>query len=105
MIVDLGTDDSSRLNKTRPAVVVQSDRGNRNADHTIVVPLSRGDGSYPFHVDVPGGDTGLNGRSHARCSHVTSVCLSADVSHVIGSVPDRKMVEVENGLQMTLGMS
>lgn len=104
VIVDLGTDDSSRLNKTRPAVVVQSDRGNRNAEHTIVVPTSRGEGSYPFHVDLPAGDTGLDGRCHTRCAHVTSVCLSADVSHVVGSIPDWKMNRIEDALQMTLGM-
>lgn len=104
VIVDFGTDDSSRLNKTRPAVVVQSDRGNRNAEHTIVVPASRGEGSYPFHVELPTGDTGLNDRCHTRCSHATTVCLSVDVSHVVGHVPERKMDDIEAALQMTLGM-
>jgi len=105
VIVDLGVDESATLNKRRPAVVIQNDRGNQHAEHTIVVPLSRGEGSYPFHVEVSPRYTGLDDRSHARCAHVTTVCLSAHVRRVLGRVPEWKLSDIEDGLQMTLGMS
>ena len=62
--VDLGgpSDDHTRggeIYKTRPAVVIQNDVGNKHSVTTIIAPISGGHTNYPFSRQ----SLGIDGRT------------------------------------------
>jgi len=50
VIVHLDPTEGHEMKKTRPAVVVQNDIGNKNASTTIVAPATGTYSGYPFEV-------------------------------------------------------
>jgi mRNA-degrading endonuclease toxin of MazEF toxin-antitoxin module len=57
VIVRLDPAEGHEMRKTRPAVVVQNDVGNKNSKTTIVAPATGTYRSYPFEVLVEASDS------------------------------------------------
>ena len=105
-IVELDPTRGSEQRGTRPCLVVQNDIGNENAPTTVVVPLTTSfdDKFYPFEVLVPADECVLREDSVALCSQLRTVSIEHRIVDVIGSVPDKRMDEVDTALEYSLGL-
>jgi mRNA interferase MazF len=64
------------IGKTRPAVIVQNDVGNKVSPTTIVAAItdhSDKKAAYPFCVKVPRGVGGMRKQSLINCAHLRTI--------------------------------
>ena len=106
VVVELDPTRGSEQRGTRPCLVVQNDIGNENAPTTIVVPFTTSfdDELYPFEVLVPAEESNLQEDSVAVCSQIRTVSIEQRIKTVIGSIPDKRMSEVDTALEYSLGL-
>jgi mRNA interferase MazF len=92
------------MGKTRPAVIVQNDMGNRNSPTTIVATItSRLSGlDYPFVVQVPTGV--LPKASVVNCAHVRTVDTCRIKPGRIAVLDATTMALVDDALRASLGL-
>ena len=88
----------SELQKTRPVVVVSISPLNKARRTIVVVPLST---SAPVieYLNVE-----LTGGSVARCEHIRSID-KARLADKIGSISERDMTKIEDGISRIIGIS
>lgn len=95
----------AEIRKTRPALVVQNDIGNRFGETTIVaaisstlkLPLS------PVAVLIPGREGGLEADSLVRLDHLRSVDKSRLLRR-LGTVSAETMHDVDQAIAISLGL-
>jgi mRNA interferase MazF len=107
--VDLGgpSDDDTRggeIYKTRPAVVIQNDVGNKHSVTTVVAPISGGHTNYPFHVNLPESMDGLSKDSHVQLDQIRTVDIEERVVDKYGTVSQAQMAEIEDAIRISLGL-
>ena len=107
--VDLGSpnDDDTRggeIYKTRPAVVIQNDVGNKRSVTTIVAPISGGHTNYPFHVNIPGSTDELNKDSHVQLDQIRTVDIQERIVDKHGTVSPSQMEKIEDAIRISLGL-
>ena len=107
--VDLGgpSDDGTRggeIYKTRPAVVIQNDVGNKHSVTTIIAPISGGHTNYPFQVNVPGSMDELNKDSHIELDQIRTVDIEERIMDKHGTVSPPQMDEIEDAIRISLGL-
>ena len=107
--VDLGgpNDDDTRggeIYKTRPAVVIQNDVGNKHSVTTIVAPISGGHTNYPFHVNLPGSMDGLNKDSHVQLDQIRTADIQERIIDRHGTVSPSQMEKIEDAIRISLGL-
>jgi mRNA interferase MazF len=92
------------MGKTRPALVIQNDDGNRNSPTTIVVTItSRLLGlDYPFFVEVPEGV--LPKASVVNCAHIRTVDKSRMKPGRLAMLDAATMARVDEALRASLGL-
>jgi len=92
------------MGKTRPAVIVQNDDGNRNSPTTIVATVtSRLVGlDYPFVVAIPEGV--LPKTSVVNCSHIRTVDKSRIKPGRIAKLDGTTMTRLDDALRASLGL-
>lgn len=93
------------MGKTRPALVVQNDAGNRNSPTTIVVTItSRLAGrDYPFFVAVPPGV--LSKPSVVNCAHIRTVDKARMKPGRVAVLDTETMSRVDDALRASLGLT
>jgi mRNA interferase MazF len=95
----------SEINKTRPALIVQNDLGNRASAVTIVAAITATvKRAYPFQVSIPAGESGLRQDSVVTLNHVRSVDRQRLVQR-LGKVSNETMRAVESAILVTFGIS
>lgn len=104
VIVRLDPSEGSESKKTRPAVVVQNDVGNRNANTTIVAPAIGTHRGYPFEVAVEADDSPFEKDSSVRLDQVRVVSTQTRIHSVVGSLDDSTMAEIDDALTLSLGL-
>lgn len=106
VVVELDPTEGSEQRGTRPCLVVQNDVGNENAPTTIVVPCttSFGDRIFPFEVLLPAAECALREDSVAICSQIRTVSIEHRIRENLGSVPTKRMDEVDRALEYSLGL-
>lgn len=95
----------AEIQKTRPALILQNDIGNRTSDITIVAAVSsqlKGK-RYPFEVIVPTAQGGLTANSRILLNHIRSVDKRRLVRR-LGSMSPERMREVERALLISFGI-
>ena len=105
--VDLRGAEGKEKKDTRPCVVVQNDTGNHFSPMTIVAPITdaRQDKSLPVQVPVgPADCAALTKLSVVECGHLRTVDRDIRVEAHLGSMPARKMAEVDKALSISLGL-
>ena len=107
--VDLGgpSDDDTRggeIYKTRPAVVIQNDVGNKHSVTTIVAPVSGGHTNYPFHVNLPGSMDELDKDSHVQLNQIRTVDVDERIVDKYGTVAPSQMEAIEDDIRISLGL-
>ena len=93
----------------RPVIVVSLDARNRHprAHNVLVVPLSTSihKSSYPAHLLLTAGETGLAEDSIARAEDVTVVAKSAllEPRHPLRTVSNRRICELAERVKLAMG--
>ncbi|MFC7187612.1 type II toxin-antitoxin system PemK/MazF family toxin [Halorubrum yunnanense] len=104
VIVRLDPAEGHEIKKTRPAVVIQNDIGNRNSSTTIVAPITGTYREYPFEVFVEADGSPLGKDSSIRLDQIRTVSVPERIRSVAGSLHGPTMAEVDEALQLSLGL-
>ena len=104
VIVRLDPAEGHELEKTRPAVVVQNDVGNRNSSTTIVAPATGTHRGYPFEVLVEASDAPFQQDSSVRLDQLRVVFIERRIQSVIGSLDAATMREIDEALRLSLDL-
>lgn len=101
----------------RPALVVQSDLGNRFSPTTVVAAITRTipPQSYPFIVIIEPEESGLPARSAVNCAQIATIQQTGTTSRLrpprgstrlepIGRLDTEKMRAVDAALAFNLGL-
>ncbi len=94
------------IQKTRPAVVIQNDIGNRHSPVTIVAAVTSklSPTPYPVEVDIaPGKGSGLTLPSAVLLSQIRSVDRERLVKR-LGALDPATMRKVDESLKISLGL-
>ncbi|MCH7659081.1 MAG: type II toxin-antitoxin system PemK/MazF family toxin [Euryarchaeota archaeon] len=95
---------SSEMKKTRPAVVVQNDVGNRNSSTTIVVPATGTYRGYPFEVLVEASNSPVEKDSSVRLDQIRVISIEKRVHSVVGSLDAPTMTAIDDALRLSLAL-
>lgn len=98
--------EGAHIEKTRPAVIVQNDVGNRYAPHTIVAAVrgAVGRGDLPVFVRLPKGTAGLKKDSVIDCGHITTVAIE-QLGRRLGALSSAHMTELDTALKRSLDLT
>jgi mRNA interferase MazF len=107
--VDLGGKDDddtrgSEIYKSRRAVVVQNDQGNKHSPTTIIAPISKGHTGYPFHVNLAGSLDELEMDSHVQLDQLRTVDIAARITKTYGQLSATHMADVDDAIRVSLGL-
>jgi mRNA interferase MazF len=94
------------IKKTRPALVIQNDVGNRYSAVTIVAAITSNVSPVPYPVEVvvePTTANGLEARSSIRLDQIRTVDRLRLVRR-LGVVDSSTMTKVDEALKISLGM-
>ncbi|WP_439026628.1 type II toxin-antitoxin system PemK/MazF family toxin [Haloarchaeobius sp. DT45] len=103
-VVRLDPAEGHEMRKTRPAVVVQNDVGNRNSSTTIVAPATGTYRGYPFEVLVEADGSPFSKDSSVRLDQVRVVSIEKRIHSVAGSLDSETMDAVDGALKLSLGL-
>lgn len=106
-LVNLDPVVGHEIGRSRPAVVVQNDVGNRFSPTTIVVAITdytARKSKYPICVTLKAGEGGLNKKSIANASQVRTIDLERLGKHRLGHVSDDVMRHLDEALMTSLGL-
>ncbi|HCI80949.1 MAG TPA: hypothetical protein DHW02_14810 [Ktedonobacter sp.] len=91
---------------TRPALVVQNDRGNASPSYplTIVASMSRTERELPLHVRIsPNEENGLTDYTDVKCEQVMTIEKSR-LLRKRGSITPDELARVDNALKLSLNL-
>ncbi len=97
----------SEIGKTRPAVVVQNDVGNRFSPTIIVVAITRfskAKSRFPFCVPIAPGEGGLTAASIANTAQIRTVDRRRIADQLLGQLPPEVMQQIDAALVLSLGL-
>jgi mRNA interferase MazF len=95
------------IRKTRPALVIQNDIGNRYSPVTIVAAITSAVSPVPFPVEVvvdPTAENGLDVRSSIRLDQIRSVDRLRLIRS-LGALDAVDMDKVDQALKISLGLT
>ncbi len=104
VIVRLDPAEGHEMKKTRPAVVVQNDVGNKNSSTTIIAPATGTYRGYPFEVLVEASDSPFEKDSSVRLDQIRVVSIETRIQSVVGSLDKATMAEIDDALKVSLGL-
>ncbi|MBI2583916.1 MAG: type II toxin-antitoxin system PemK/MazF family toxin [Candidatus Aenigmarchaeota archaeon] len=104
-LVNLDPVIGSEQGKTRPAVVIQNDIGNRYSPVTIVAAMTSRifEKEFPTNVFVPKEESGLSEDSTILLNQIRTVDTKRLVRK-IGRLSRKKMKEVDEAIKISLGI-
>lgn len=91
---------------TRPALVIQNDRGNASTSYplTIVASMSRTERELPLHVRiVPTPENGLTNATDVKCEQVMTIEKSR-LLRKRGSISSDELARVDHALRLSLNL-
>jgi mRNA interferase MazF len=91
---------------TRPALVIQNDRGNSSASYplTIVASMSRTERELPLHVRIaPTPENGLSDYTDVKCEQVMTIEKSR-LLRKRGSISNDELARVDHALKLSLSL-
>jgi mRNA interferase MazF len=91
---------------TRPALIIQNDRGNASSNYplTIVASMSRTERELPLHVRItPSIENGLTDYTDVKCEQVMSIEKSRLLRRR-GSISNEELARVDNALKLSLSL-
>jgi mRNA interferase MazF len=91
---------------TRPALIIQNDRGNASSSYplTIVASMSRTERELPLHVRIsPTPENGLTDYTDVKCEQMMTIEKSR-LLRKRGAITPEEMRRVDGALRLSLGM-
>jgi mRNA interferase MazF len=91
---------------TRPALVIQNDRGNTSPSYplTIVASMSRTERELPLHVRIaPNSENGLTDSTDVKCEQVMTIEKSR-LLRKRGSISNKELTQVDQALKLSLNL-
>jgi len=91
---------------TRPALVIQNDRGNASSTYplTIVASMSRTERELPLHVRIaPSEENGLTDFTDVKCEQVMTIEKSRLI-RLRGSISSEELGRVDTALKVSLSL-
>ncbi|MFH1664152.1 MAG: type II toxin-antitoxin system PemK/MazF family toxin [archaeon] len=106
LLVNFDPVKGSEQGKTRPALVVQNDIGNRYSNTTIVVPITSKikEKDYPTDFFVTAKQTGLQKDGTINCAQVATISIEHRVFKKLASLNSLTMKKVDEALKVSLGL-
>lgn len=104
VIVRFDPAEGHEMKKTRPAVVVQNNVGNKNSSTTIVAPATGTHRGYPFEVLVEAADSPFEKDSSVRLDQVRVVSVANRIHSVLGRLDAATMAKIDDALKLSLGL-
>jgi len=104
-LVELDPTRGAEIQKTRPALIIQNDHGNRLSRLTIVAPISSGRLTQiePFKVQIKSGEAGMNNDSHVLLNQIRAVDKSRLIRR-LGRVHPATLARVDRAIKFSLGL-
>ena len=91
---------------TRPALIIQNDRGNSSPSYplTIVASMSRTERELPLHVRImPAPENGLTDKTDVKCEQVMTIEKSRLLRRR-GTITAEEMYRVDHALRLSLNL-
>lgn len=91
---------------TRPALIIQNDRGNASSSYplTVVASMSRTERELPLHVRIsPSAENGLTDYTDVKCEQVMTIEKSRLLRRR-GSISNEELARVDNALKLSLNL-
>jgi mRNA interferase MazF len=91
---------------TRPALIIQNDRGNTSFSYplTIVASMSRTERELPLHVRIsPSPENGLTDYTDVKCEQVMTIEKSRLIRRR-GAITPEEMLRVDQALRLSLNL-
>ena len=91
---------------TRPALIIQNDRGNISSSYplTIVASMSRTERELPLHVRIaPSEENGLTDFTDVKCEQVMTIEKSRLIRRR-GSISSEELAKVDVALRLSLNL-
>ena len=104
VIVRFDPAEGHEMKKTRPAVVVQNDIGNKNSSTTIVAPATGTYRGYPFEVLIKAAESPLEKDSSIRLDQIRVVSTENRIHSVAGGLDTETMEAIDDALKLSLGL-
>ena len=104
-LVNLDPTVGSEQGKTRPALIIQNDVGNEFSPVTIIAPISSQPAKkqYPTEVWITPQESGLELKSRVLLNQIRTVDKSR-LQKKVGQLSTKKMMEVNQAVQISLGL-
>ncbi len=103
--VSLDSTIGSEINKSRPAVIIQNDFGNKNSSTTIIAPItSKLDKVYPFEVLLTNNNCfGLENNSKVLLDQIRVVDKKRLIKK-LGAVNQEGMIKINEAIKISLSL-
>jgi mRNA interferase MazF len=91
---------------TRPALIIQNDRGNASSNYplTIVASMSRTERELPLHVRItPNAENGLTDYTDVKCEQVMTIEKSRLLRRR-GAISNEELARVDSALKLSLNL-
>ena len=87
----------------RPALIIQNDIGNENANTTIVAAISSSVKLFPMNVKIETHESGLHKPSIVKTSQILTVS-KLRLQKKIGKLSNEKMNQINQAIKLSLGI-
>ncbi|WP_276997750.1 type II toxin-antitoxin system PemK/MazF family toxin [Haloquadratum walsbyi] len=104
VIVRLDPAEGHEMRKTRSAVVVQNNIGNRNSNPTTVALVTGTYRDYPFEALMEASDSPFEKDSSVRLDQIRVVSVEKRIHSVASNLEDSTMGEIDDALKLSLGL-
>jgi len=104
-LVNLDPTIGHEIKKSRPAVVIQNDLGNKYSPITIIAPITsqRSDRVYPIEVLLAKRGSGLEKDSKALLNQIRAIDKRRLIRK-LGKVDSEDMPKINNSIKISLGL-
>lgn len=94
----------SKINKTRPALIISNNINNRVSDTVTVIPITANARRiFPFEVFFAPEKTGLSRESKAKCNQIRTIDKKRLIKY-LGKIMPEEIQKIEDALLIHLGI-
>lgn len=106
-LVNLDPIIGKEIGKSRPAVIIQNDIGNKFSPVTIIAPISsikEITKPLPIMIFLEKGEGGLKEKSYVDCGQIRTIDKDKRLITKFGSLSKSKMNEIDKALKISLSL-
>jgi mRNA interferase MazF len=106
-LVNLDPIIGNEIDKSRPAVIIQNDIGNRFSPVTIIAPISSVKEitkPLPIMIYLEKGEGGLSEESYVDCGQIRTIDKDKRLITKFGSLSKSQMNEIDKALKISLSL-